>query len=274
LKISRQIVVFQASADTFEAKTLHAHLNVVKADSAANFILKHEKQLRACLEKLHYQGKYLIQAGFDEDLLQEGILEEIIFITLEANLFHDLADDEDCDTEISQVFGPAIGGFIAMIITPSKTLYAYTTPQVSKISPLPCVDADGSKSTPTSSLGVNTNLNLSGSGQASLPIDGGGNQGSEESRSSQTHWQTRIAGKNKGTAASTELRKKWRKLNISFYWQTKVSDCQMPSRNQEKYFFTMKPSITLTVRHWLFSYSWDHTIQNYLFLAEQQRGPQ
>jgi hypothetical protein len=222
---------------------LQPHVKIVKADSAANLILESEKQLHTCLEELNYRGEYLIQAGFEEDLLLMGISQETIFITLEANLPDDLAHNEDCHVKISQVFGSIIGSFLVVIITPSQTFYAHTTPQVSDINSSPCVDADSSES--TNSLGVTTNSNMSGSGQASLPMGGGNNYDLEENGSRKIH--TQSADENEGAGASTALAKKRRKLDISFSWQTTISGCQTPPEDKDQYLFSMKPSITLTV---------------------------
>ena len=93
----------------------------VTADLASSHVNLLEPFLRMGLASAAFEGQYIIQVGFNETALQQGVLLEEIHLLLDGNLRLEKND-------ICTIFAPTFAPFPGIIYTPGETFYVPIDP--------------------------------------------------------------------------------------------------------------------------------------------------
>ena len=94
----------------------------ITAQRAFAHISAFELPLRMAFEDIRFEGDYRVQVGFNESILQKGVLVEEIYLLLGSTL--QVSEDEVC-----AAFSPIFAPFPGTIYTKGKTYYLPVDPQ-------------------------------------------------------------------------------------------------------------------------------------------------
>ena len=93
----------------------------VTADQASSHVNLLQPALREGLAHAAFEGQYMIRVGFNEAMLQQGMLLEEIHLSLDGNL-------RLPEKEISMIFAPIFSPFPGIVFTPEETFYLRVDP--------------------------------------------------------------------------------------------------------------------------------------------------
>ena len=109
------------SASSSRDQAWHLTSRHITADQASSHAHNLEPAIRVGLARAAFEGRYMIQVGFDESILQHGTLLEEIHLLLDGNL-------RLPERDICMIFAPIFAPFPGIVYTPGETFYVPIDP--------------------------------------------------------------------------------------------------------------------------------------------------
>ena len=174
-------IISDSNLETSKPKVFDMTPQYITAQRALAHISAFELPLRMAFADVRFEGDYKIQVGFNESMLQKGVLVEEIYLLLEGTL--QVSEDVVC-----MAFSPVFSPFPGTIYTQGKTYYLPVDLQDQGAHPFLAL------STMSGVVEANDGGSAQGGGGGDVGSGKAGNNGGENRRKNQENTKRGVSG--------------------------------------------------------------------------------